>query len=263
MDYIGRPTESLVMFLLTLLACGNEYLEIDAVDTGSVADEQEEDLAQWDDAELIVLSPESASFISIEEGGDFSAQIVDAEGKVLEFDEIQWTLVQESGWDATGAQFTDTLPVGTHDIRAKAELPNGDRVSYTVGGVLSQSVYAGTYAGNLVVDLISDQFSTACSGAATATVQPDGEVVLGEANCFLSFQGFDIDGVYEIDAGNDLGEVEGQIALDVFGFQVPLDLEGSVSEGGTLTGTFTGDLLGYAEVQGTLELERVTREVGG
>lgn len=250
------------MFLLTLLACGNEYLEIDALDTGSVI-EEEEDLAQWDDAELIVTSPESGSFVSIEEGGEFSAVLVNAEGEELEFEEIQWTLVQDDGWDAVGSDFTDVLPIGVHDVRAKAELPNGDRVSYTVGGVLSQSEYAGTYTGSLVVDLISEQLSTACSGAATATVERDGEVVLGEANCFLSFAGFDIDGVYDIDANNDLGDMDGQIALDIFGFAVPLDLEGSVTEDGVLVGSFSGDLVGFAEIEGTLELQRLTREVGG
>lgn len=245
------------MLILALLACGNDYLVLEEAPS-----EEEEVLEEvdWSQAELVITSPVSASFVSLEEGTTFSAHLENAEGEILDFDEITWKSSVATDWTPTGAEFDDVLPIGVHDLKAKALLPNGDRVSYTVGGVLVQSVYAGTYAGNVVVDLISDQLSTACSGAATLTIDATGEVVDGSANCFLSIQGIDIDGQYLIGAENDRGDMEGDIALDVFGFEVPLGLEGEVSEEGELSAGFVGNLAGFADIEGELNLTRISRD---
>ena len=246
------------MLFLALLACGNDYLVLDGDSTGEV---EEIDEVDWSQAELVITSPLSASFVPLEDGTTFSAHLENAEGEILDFDEITWKSSVASDWSPTGAEFQDTLPIGVHDLKAKALLPNGDRVSYTVGGVLVQSVYAGTYTGNVVVDLITDQLSTACSGAATLTIDATGEVVDGSANCFLSIQGIDIDGQYLIGAENDAGDLQGDIALDLFGFEVPLSLEGEVSEAGELSGGFSGDLAGFAQVEGELTMTRISRDL--
>ncbi|MFT5583391.1 MAG: hypothetical protein ACI9VR_000969 [Cognaticolwellia sp.] len=247
------------MLILALLACGNDYLVLDGTETpGEDVEELEE--IDWSQAELIVTSPLSASFVPLEDGTTFSAYLENAEGEILDFDEITWKSSVASDWNPSGSEFEDILPIGVHDLQAKAILPNGDRVSSTVGGVLVQSVYAGTYTGNVVVDLITDQLSTACSGAATLTIDATGEVVAGAANCFLSIQGIDIDGEYIIGAQNDRGDLEGELALDLFGFEVPLGLEGDVSEEGELNGSFSGDLAGFADIEGELTLTRISRE---
>lgn len=246
------------MLMLALLACGNDYLVLGGEEP--IEDLEEVDETDWSQAELVVTSPVSASFVSLEEGTTFSAHLENAEGEILDFDEITWKSSVATDWNPTGAEFDDTLPIGVHDLKAKAVLPNGDRVSYTVGGVLVQSAYAGTYTGNVIVDLITEQLSTACSGAATLTIDASGEVVDGTANCFLSIQGIDIDGQYIIEAENDAGDMDGSIALDVFGFEVPLELEGAVNEAGELEGGFVGSLVGFADIEGELSLTRVSRD---
>ncbi len=245
------------MLILALLACGNDYLVLES----ETAEEIEEVEVDWSQAELVITSPVSASFVSLEDGTTFKAHLENAEGEVLDFDEITWKSSVASDWNPTGSEFEDTLPIGVHDLKAKALLPNGDRVSYTVGGVLVQSAYAGIYTGNVVVDLITDQLSTACSGAATLTIDATGEVVDGSANCFLSIQGIDIDGEYLIGAENDAGDLEGDIALDLFGFEVPLALDGQVSEDGELSASFDGDLAGFAAVEGELVMTRISRDL--
>ena len=71
----------------------------------------------------------------------------------------------------SGLSFSDdTLGVGTHAITAEVSLPNGDRLSYTNGGILVQSIYAGTYAGLFDSTVTYDTYSLGCAGAATLVV---------------------------------------------------------------------------------------------
>ncbi len=244
---------------LFALACRPDYVVLGENDT-SLGEEEVD--AVWDTATLLINHPQSGDFLPWEQDNDFEAVIVDAEGNELEFDEVTWSSDIDEGWALTGRALTDdALDVGTHAITAQALLPNGDRLTYTVGGVLVQSEYAGTYTGTLRVDLISDQISTACSGSAAIVVDVYGEVVEGDANCFLSIQGFDLDGAYLVAASNDDGDMSGEIQVDLAGFfQIPMDLDGSLSEEGELSGTFSGDLLGYAQIEGLLSATRISRD---
>ncbi len=243
---------------LFIVGCTPDYLVLDA-DT----ELSDEELEAWDTATLVINSPESGAFLSLGAEASFDAVIVDAEGNELDFDEITWTSDSDAAWAVAGASvLDDQLDIGSHAITARATLPNGDRLGYTVGGVLVQSEYAGTYSGTLRMDLVSEQFSTACSGAAMLIIDPYGELVLGDASCFLSFQGFDIDGDYVIDAENDQGVVEGEILLDISGFELPLGLDGGVSETGELESGFSGDLMGFASVEGVLTATRISRDTG-
>jgi hypothetical protein len=238
------------------VGCSPDYLVVGDGDTAV-----EEDLEAWDVATLVIQSPQSGDFLPWEQDNDFEAVILDGEGNEVEFDGIEWSSSVDDAWAITGRSVEDdALDVGTHAITARAELPNGDRLTYTVGGVLVQSEYAGTYTGQLRVDLISDQISTACSGASNLVIDVYGEVVAGEANCFLSIQGFDIDGAYIIDAVNDDGDLEGEILVDLGGFfELPMTISGDVTSDGELTGTFDGDLAGFAQVEGALTVNRITR----
>ena len=249
---------TLLIGLVFAVGCSPDYLVVDADGTDSA------ELEQWDIASLEIVSPQSGDFLPWEESNDFKAVIVDEEGNELEFDDIQWSSSIDDDWSITGRDLSDdALAVGTHAITATAELPNGDRLSYTVGGVLVQSEYAGTYTGSLRVDLISDQISTACSGAASLVVDVYGEVVDGNANCFLSIQGFDIDSAFVVAGENDDGDLGGEILVDIGGFfELPLELSGDLTADGEMTGGFEGDVVGFAEVQGLLTATRITRDTG-
>lgn len=248
------------MFVLALLACSNDYLVVEGADTGELVEDDGISEETWDGATLQILSPQSGEFIPWEQGGLFEAQIVDAEGEVLPFDEISWEST-EGDWTGLGTSFqADDLAVGKQDFTATAHLPNGDRLRYTVGGVLVQSEYAGTYAGTMRVDVEVEGYTVACAGASTIVIDPYGEAVLGDASCLLSFQGFDLDGVFNVDADNDLGDIEGDIAIEIYGFEIPMELEGEVSSEGELFGEFEGDAYGYGTFVGQLELDRISRE---
>ena len=119
---------------LSSLACSPKYNVI-GIDTGS--EEEEEEQIDYSNATLRIVSPTSGSFVPYNELSSFEAELLDKDGNPLAFDEITWTSSVDSAWDPTGLSFEDnTLDVGLHDITAQVALPNGDRVAYSVGGVL-------------------------------------------------------------------------------------------------------------------------------
>jgi len=240
--------------LVSLFACSSDYLVVDETEVDEVD-------ASWDAATLVVDAPAPGSFISWEDGGHFEARILDAEGNDLLFDDIQWSS-DIGGWENVGAAFDDdSMDVGTHAITATATLPNGDRLAYTVGGVLIQSAYAGTYAGTMNVDLAYDTYAVGCAGAATITIDAYGDQVDGSANCLLSFQGYDLDSAFVLDVENDRGDLYGDISVDMMGYEVPMEFGGDVTEEGELYGTFEGDIFGQASFSGELDVTRVSREI--
>lgn len=234
-----------------------------AEDTGG--DDVDEDAA-WDGATLVVHSPASGSFLPWGETSTFSATVYAADGTATDFDDIAWASDVDAAWAIEGREVEDdALDVGTHALTATAALPNGDRLAYSVGGVLVQSPYAGVYAGTLVVDAAAEYdgttYAAGCSGALTLVVDAYGETVTGEGGCLLSLQGYDLDTTYVFDLENAEGTVAGAASADFGWYAYDFDAAGTVSEDGALSGTFADDVYGYLAVEGAWETTRVSRDV--
>jgi len=226
-------------------------------------EEEEEDFTQWDGATLDVLSPESGGFLPWEEEARFEAVITSADGETLEFEDIQWASDNDDVWGPLGGLFLDDkLDVGMHTLTATAQLPNGNRLVYAVGGVRVQSRYAGTYAGTLTINATMDAgqgpLSVGCAGSATLVVNATGEEVEGQAGCILLLQGQTIETYYVLDVQNVDGSLEGSAAVDFWGFQIPMDFAGEASTEGTVTGGFASSIMGYLDLEGLLEAERIS-----
>ena len=257
--------------LLLFIACAPSEVEVhkieDDTSTQGSETEEEEDFSEWDGAMLEVLQPASGDFLPWGEVNTFSARVVDEEGNDLGFEEIQWTSDIDELWEPVAASFEDeSLDIGTHTLTATAELPNGDRLAYSLGGVLVQSIYAGTYAGSLTVSTEYDGYAFACSGATTLVVEPYGQDVSGDANCLLllSYSGYELelDLQYVSNIENDLGVLGGDMAAEVYGYELPVDFEGTLTEDGQLEGGFTTDLLGVI-LDGELSANRLSRDTEG
>lgn len=259
--------------LFLTIACAPSEIQvhpIEETDTlGSEAETtpEEEDFSMWDDTFLEVLYPASGDFLPWGETNSFSARVVDADGQDMGFDEIVWSSDVDDIWAPIGSAFDDdALDIGTHTLTATAELPNGDRLSHSLGGVLVQSIYAGTYAGNLTIATEYDGYAFACSGSATLVVDPYGEEVSGDANCFLllSISGFELelDLAYVSNITNDLGELGGELSADVYGYELPTDFTGTLTTDGKLEGGFESDLLGVL-LTGSLSADRISRDTEG
>lgn len=225
----------------------------------------EEDFSMYDGATLRIVEPSSADFLALDEVHDFEAELIGADGEPLDYDEIVWTSSADPAWELVGLRSEDdTLDVGLHDITAQVSLPNGDRLAHTVGGILVQSIYAGTYVGLFTSDVTYDAYQIPCAGTATLVVDPYGEQALGEASCVASLMGYDMELHYLFDLENQEGRLSGVAAADIFGwFQVDFDADGSLApEDDGLNIGFGGDVAGTMTVAGDLGAERISLDAG-
>ncbi len=226
-------------------------------------DTADDDDSMWDDAELVVLSPESGAYIPLSEDVVLSAEILDVDGEVMDHDEIIWTTDQDEDFEFVGAfgEIAD-FPVGSHTITAKTELPNGDRLTYAVGGVLVQHQYAGVYSGtvNLSVDFEIQGYpiSASCIGSADFEVDAYGEILEGEGACVASVAGyFDLDVALLIDGEIDGDAVAGDISIDLGWLgSWPTGFEGEFSGEVDMVGSFETDL-GGTTITGEIDAHRV------
>lgn len=257
--------------LLSLVACESQYVITDSpaelgVDETDTDTTPEEDYSEFDGAQLVIVTPASGDFLPYEEPSDFEAQILDAEGNVMAFDDIVWTSDVDDAWSLLGATLEDdTLDVGTHALTATAELPNGDRLAYTIGGVLVQSIYTGVYTGTLNVTAEGDYngttLSTGCGGAITLVVDAYGETAEGDAGCLINLLGYEVDTTYLFDLENDDGALAGTAALDLSFYQLEIETEGAIDDDGVLTLAFATDVFGLLTLDATVEAARVTRDI--
>ena len=237
---------------------------VDGGDTGDTGDTGE-DLSMWDDARLVVLSPESGAFLPLGEDVLFEAVIYSADGDALDFEDITWESSIDSGWSPTGDLFEDdSLDVGTHAITAQAVLPNGDRLAHTMGGLLVQHEDAGIYVGDVRVDVTLSwdgaDYTLGCIGATTVTVDAYGESAVGDSDCVLSLAGYDLETSYDFDLIADEGDLEGMAQVNLVLFNYELDMSGAVGDG-ELTGDFSASE--FAQIDGELNTTRVSRDVSG
>jgi hypothetical protein len=259
--------------LVLLFACNDNTLIVDGEsgggssldDTGADAEQAALDL-EWDGARLVIESPLSASFLPYEESASFHAVVYGADGQPKDFEGITWASDLDEGWALAGASVDDdSLEVGTHALTAEALLPNGDRLAYTVGGVLVQSIYAGVYVGDLAITASGDYngqaLSLGCSGALTLVVDAEGRAATGDAGCLLSLLGFDLDTNYLFDLENDEGDLAGTASIDLQWFALPVNTEGSLTEEGELSGDFSADVAGFLAMEGRYEATRLTRDL--
>lgn len=261
---------------LLLLACTSQYI-VEGVDsgvgsdsetgeTGETGEPEEEDFSAYDGARLVVTAPLSGSFLPYGEDAEFVAEVQDADGNTLDFEDIAWSTDLDDDWSITGAEIEDdSLDVGTHAITATAALPNGDRLASTMGGILVQSAYTGVYTGTITVDMTvaynDTEYQAGCSGAITLIVDAYGEVAEGDAGCLLSLFGYDLDTSYVFELENDEGELSGDASLDLSWYQLDIEASGEIDEDGAATVSFADDIYGYGALEGTVDATRVSRDI--
>ena len=224
----------------------------------------EESTSSWRNAELIVHSPLSPSFIMVGAPVVLSSEIVDDDGSTIEFDDVVWTSDLE-GEIFRGREGEAYLDFGVHAITAWAALPNGDRLQATYGGVRVQSPTTGIYAGAVDITVTGEVQGTpinaGCNGAIDFIVDLRGQVLGGEGQCAVNLvivEGFDLG--YQVSGDILNNDVAGEIALSAGPFPIPVGWEGSFSEDGILSGGFEGELLAFG-LEGQLTARRVTRYV--
>lgn len=240
--------------LLFLVACGGE---LGISDRGN--GDSDEDPARFDDATLRIVSPRSAEFLELGVSHGFRAELIDAQGEPLEGGEIAWSSSIDAGWSGSALSFdSDALAAGRHDLTAIARLPNGDRLAYTVGGVLVQAEAAGTYVGTITTGFELQGFPVSCGGASTLIVDPTGENVTGRATCLAAAGGFELPLEYSVQALHEAGAVEGQVSVRIIAFDLDFPATGDLADG-ALQLSFAGNFFG-SDFDGRIRTTRISRD---
>ncbi|MFT7521306.1 MAG: hypothetical protein ACI9MC_003457 [Kiritimatiellia bacterium] len=242
------------------IACQGDVGIIDLSDP--VEDEDVVDPAVYDNATFRIVQPASADFLPWGEEHTFQAELVSEAGEPLEFDEVTWTSGVDEAWHPSGMAFDDNkIDVGIHDITAQVILPNGDRQTHTIGGVIVQHELAGTYVGLFTSSMSFQNFPITCSGSAVVLVDAYGDAVDGDAKCIAGAGGFEIPMDFTIEAQNDDGELTGNATARIIAFDVDFDADGSLPGDETLDMSFSGDVLG-SEMTGRIDTTRINRDAG-
>jgi len=229
----------------------------ETTDTGT-----EPDYSEWDGATLQILTPASGEFLPYGEDSAFEAVVYNAAGEPTDFSDIVWDSDIDDGWAQTASAFSDdSLDVGVHALTATAELPNGDRLVYTIGGLLVQSQYAGTYSGTAEIDGAYTEYAIGCSGPATIYIDAYGEESWGNASCLISLLGYDLDMVFDWEMELDGDTMEGSATVDFSGlFELPFDIDATINEDNVIDTEFDTDL-GDLTVAGGMTLSQISRDV--
>ncbi len=233
--------------------------------TGGATDENSEELTgDWTGSSLVVLSPRPGEVLPYGETSEFSAIVVDASGEETDFTDLAWSS-DVGGWTGEGATLdVDDLDVGMHAISVLADLPDGTRLRNTVGGVKVQHPDAGTYVGNLIVDLTGEYNGTpitaSCIGAAVVYVDAYGETATGDSTCVIGLLGFSTEAKHVFDFMVTDNAVEGDVSLDLSFFQLDFGVTGTL-EDAVITAEWTTDFSGFLTINGGMELDRVSTEV--
>ena len=221
-----------------------------------------EDFSMWDGARIDITSPIPGEFLVWGETTEFHAQIVAADGSILEFDDIEWASDTTANWFEQGASFeTADLPIGSHAFNAIATLPNGAIVQHTVGGVLVQHPFGGTYVGLLDVDGTILNLPISCVGVTLVTVDQFGTEGTGDGDCIISLLGLDVPlhYIYDLDL-DEFGAVSGTAGADLLGwftFNFPAD--GTIDPDGVgLDMTFAGEVPLMGPMNGATVAERIS-----
>jgi hypothetical protein len=221
---------------------------------------------ELDGASLQVFEPMSASIHLIGEPVPFIAEVHDAQGLPTGFDEVFWSSDQLEYTLHDGAMGDVVLDPGVHAITATVELPGGDRLQSTVGGVRVQSASTGVYSGEagmaLTVDFQGMSLSPTCRGPLEFTIDVLGETFAAEpGSCLLDIVVIQFDLTYVVEGTIAGGSIDGTITYDFGLFQLPLFWTGTLV-GEELDGVFAGTvaipLVGEALAGGTLRARRVT-----
>ena len=259
--------------LLLLAACGTNtgVVELDKGTTssgfddsvGDGSDDALDDL-DWTDATLNVLSPASGEVLPYGETTIFAAEVLDQDGNSTPFEELSW-VSSIGGWSGEGAELeVSDLDAGEHTIWVEAILPDGTRLNNSLGGIRVQHPSAGTYVGNLVVDIAGEfndfPITASCIGAAVIQIDAYGETATGDSTCVVGLLGFNTEALHVFDFEVDEDEVFGMVSLDLTFFQLDFEVVGDLGSE-VMSADWATNYADLVDVEGSMELERVTTEV--
>ena len=227
----------------------------------SIGDDDDDTSSEYDGATLVVTSPESAGIYMLGQGMALEADVLSAEGDVLDFEGIVWETDVE-GEIAVGTTEEANLDWGIKTVTVTANLPNGDRLQTVLGGIRVQGRHSGVYAGNLAINLNVDfqgtPITASCLGGLDFIVDMSGELLVGEeSNCTINLLVMgEMDIGYGVQADVEEDLADGSIQINTGFIDIPVGFEGNF-EDERLYAEFEGNAFVF-DFDGSLEAHRLS-----
>jgi hypothetical protein len=223
------------------------------------------DDAAWEGAWVQIESPTADGLVPLDAPFAFEAVIYGPNGAPIDAapERVRWFASGDPDFEGDSLAFTaEPMAVGTHEITVIVDLPTGDRLAHTVGGVKVQSPVAGTYAGLFSVDGTVNNVTITCTGAAVIAIDEVGQAGDGGGDCIVSILGIDVPMSWDfaLDAPT-ADELTGEAAVDLIGFfsyDVPMTAGTIDPEGVGLDLAFDTQIPFVGTVSASLEAPRIS-----
>ena len=216
----------------------------------------------YSNAVLRIASPQSGTLWSPAAPVPLRAEFIAPDGTLLEPLDVVWTTDRDPGWTGAGAVMDAPLEVGAHRLTARARLPDGTGLAYSVGDVRVQDDATGIYAGLFQVDLSTLGLVFSCTGTSTVVVGPWGQLGQGDGSCLLSVLVIDLDlplnYVFDLDIADD-GTVTGEAGVEILLITYNFPAEGTLDPSGDgFDVTFAGEVPLLGPVDASVQAPRVS-----
>ncbi|MEX1365917.1 MAG: hypothetical protein AB1Z98_22510, partial [Nannocystaceae bacterium] len=229
-------------------------------------------------ARLEIIEPAAASIHELGQPLPLLAQLEDPDGVVLpvtDATEVSWVDAADDTMLLPALEGTATLAAGVYELAAIANLPNGDRLRSTVGGVRVQTRWSGAYSGDVSLQVEvalpgGGPLVLRCDGPLDFVVSLDGEQAqVEDGECSVQVLGQVFPGSYVIDmdlysAGLAFGTAIFAFQTPLGAFDLPLEWYGAFYDDRFSTGlddTVELPLVGAAQVSGSLQALLVDRYI--
>jgi len=140
---MARLSPLIVLIALLLAGCqGETYLTGgDCLPQPGDDDDSADvdDFSEFDGATLQVYSPLPAGIFYLEEDMELDAEVVDADGEPMDFEDIVWETDLDDDPILEAPSGDVELDWGIHTITVTADLPNGSKLQTILGGIGSRA----------------------------------------------------------------------------------------------------------------------------
>ncbi len=263
---MARLSPLIVLIALLLAGCqGETYLTGgDCLPQPGDDDDSADvdDFSEFDGATLQVYSPLPAGIFYLEEDMELDAEVVDADGEPMDFEDIVWETDLDDDPILEAPSGDVELDWGIHTITVTADLPNGSKLQTILGGIRVQGEHTGIYAGNFAMNIHAEYQGTpitaSCLGGLDFVVEMDGETLIGDdGTCTVNlFIMGEMDINYGVEGEIDGDEVSGDIQLDLGFFDLPVGYDGLI-EDGEIYAEYGGSVILF-DFDGSIDAQRLS-----
>lgn len=214
---------------------------------------------RYDDAVLVVEAPRAGSIHLLADGIPLLGWVEAADGDRMPFEDLEW---QVRSTAFVGLEHVFLGSPGVYEVDVLARLPNGDRLTASVGGVRLQSPLTGVWAGSVTLtgtgEYQGQPLQTSCIGPFDFQVNMAGRLIAGSGGCTLPLIiTSPIDLTFSVDGEVTGTDVSGSLGVGLSVLPIPIPWSGTFTSPTRLEGGFDADLW-LLQVDATLSARKLS-----